>query len=127
MLKESLLVGDTIVDVHDEEWTITALDNGIAYYDKATHEYYRDKTSRLVDSSFIAVFNENGRGKLTYNHSMTLVEPVFVTSEMIDLLKEQISNHIETCKHNGFGLNGDRQTKLEAKLVVMEKRLQEQS
>lgn len=70
MLTRMVKVGDKVQDTNGDVWTITHIDGGIAYYDKM----YRSETGKLVKDCFIAKFNTNGDGVITYNTNMTLVE-----------------------------------------------------
>jgi hypothetical protein len=57
-LNRDLTVGDKIQDTDDAIWTVTSIDNGIAYYDKKMHEIYGNTSSKLVDCCFIYKFSD---------------------------------------------------------------------
>ena len=73
-LYKPVKLGDKVRDSNGDEWTITRVHGNVAYYDKLMHEIYRDKSSKLVDNCFIAVFSGDGKDGCTYNRNMTLVE-----------------------------------------------------
>lgn len=73
-LNKPVVVGEKVKDSKGDVWTITRVAGQLAYYDKPTRDNFNDSQSKIVDSVFIAIFDTNSRGLLTYNKNMTLVE-----------------------------------------------------
>ena len=72
MLYKMLEVGDVIQTSDGSIHTITDINDNIAHYSRK----YRDCDGKLVNDCFIARFNTNGAGKITYNNRVTLVDKV---------------------------------------------------
>lgn len=73
-LTKMVEVGDRIRDSEGDEWTITRVRGGLAWYDKYVHSVFDNVDSPKVHSIFIAQFDENSKGVLTFNKNMTLIE-----------------------------------------------------
>jgi len=71
-LSRMVRVGDSITDLNDDCWTITRIDDNIAYYNQPTREFFEDETSNMIDSCFIARFIQKG----SYNANMTLTDDI---------------------------------------------------
>ena len=88
-LDRDLNIGDQIMTTDDHVYTVTKLEDGIAYYDHKVHERYGDPASRLVDACFIWRFNTNGKG-FTYNrvfrHCDMIKEKAIEAKQLLGLI-----------------------------------------